>query len=222
MSKNILIVESENDKYFIEALIKKMNLRNIVISNPICKIDNYECLQGIDNLKNRLGRIKIEIKKREIEQVGIILDANNKGIPKRIEMINRTLQTIFTLEKDMKNINEFVEDKTEKVNFACYIMNVNGFGELETVLKNIKKKESIFADCLVSWKQCLSENNIQITQKDIDKFWVNIYQRFDCCDNIEKKQAGRKCNFKISMGKDIWNFDHEILEDLKLFLRMFK
>jgi len=27
--------------------------------------------------------------------------------------------------------------------------------------------------------------------------------------------------FQASMKKDIWNFDHEILEDLKTFLRMF-
>ncbi len=221
MSKNILIVESENDKYFIEALTTKINLKKIEVSTPICKVDDYECLKGIGNLKFRLERLKADIKKSGIEKIGIIIDANNEGIQKRIELINKALKSVFNLENDLKNINEFVEDKSENVKFACYIINVNGLGELETVLKFIKKDDSTFADCLENWKKCLKENDKEIKEKDFDKFWLNVYQRFDCCNKNEQKQAGRKCNFEASMKKNIWNFDHEKLEDLKTFLRMF-
>jgi hypothetical protein len=43
---NLIIVESENDQYFIEALIEKLNLRNIEVGKPICKIDDFDCLGG--------------------------------------------------------------------------------------------------------------------------------------------------------------------------------
>jgi putative transposase len=40
---NKLIVESKNDKFFIERLIKILNLQNIEVSEPICLID--ECIK---------------------------------------------------------------------------------------------------------------------------------------------------------------------------------
>ena len=43
--------------------------------------------------------------------------------------------------------------------------------------------------------------------------------RFDSCTKEEKKQAGRKCIFKASMQKNIWDFDHECLNELKAFFK---
>ncbi len=40
---NKLIVESKNDKFFIERLIKILNLQNIEVSEPICLIDECIC-----------------------------------------------------------------------------------------------------------------------------------------------------------------------------------
>ncbi len=51
MSKNILIVESENDKYFIESLTEYLNLSEVDIDTPICSIDDYECLNGLSKAK---------------------------------------------------------------------------------------------------------------------------------------------------------------------------
>jgi len=224
VSKNVLIVESVNDRYFIEALMNHINQKNIEISAPICKIDDYECLEGLSekNLQKRLFELKYSIDIEKNQRIGIILDANKKGIQKRIELINKVLKHVFSIETDMKNPNEFVRDKIRDVEFACFIMNLDGFGELETVLKSIKKKESFYADCLDNWKDCLEDNEKVITDKDFDKFWINIYQRYDCCSRNEIKQAGTKCNFAASMKKDIWNFEHKVLDDLKAFLRMFE
>jgi len=49
----------------------------------------------------------------------------------------------------------------------------------------------------------------------------NIYQRFDCCSKNDKKQADRKCNFEASMKKNIWHFEHSLLDELKGFLKLF-
>jgi len=201
---NLLIVESENDKYFIEALINHINL-NIEIDTPICSIDEYECLGGIGKLENKLYELKGRVAKDGIEKIGIIFDANSKGIKKRTNDIQKKIDLVF---------NSFSD-----INFSIYIMNVDGFGELETILKQIKLEKSTVADCLESWQECLPEDK-KLNQKEFDKFWIQIYQRYDCCTKREAKQAGRKCNNEVSLkNKKIWNFNHLILNDLKKFLK---
>jgi hypothetical protein len=222
VSKNLLIVESENDQYFIESLKAYLNIYDVDIDTPICSIDDYECLNGLSKakLEYKLQELKIEIEKRGIEKIGIILDADKDGIEKRIALINEALKVI---DKDLNllSCNNFIKSESLEVEIACYITNVEGYGELETLLKKIKSKDSPFADCLENWKRCLEEKNQSIKDKDFDKFWVNTYQRFDCCSKKEQKQAGRKCNPETSMKKDIWGFEHSVLDNLKEFLKLF-
>jgi len=54
---NILIVENENDKFFIEALVTHMNI-DAKVGNPIYTIDEYDCMGGMGKLKNRLEELK--------------------------------------------------------------------------------------------------------------------------------------------------------------------
>lgn len=213
---SLIIVESKNDKFFIEALIKYLNLKVATEVQSICE---FECLDGITNLENKFKDIKID----NYEIIGIILDANSEGIDKRIKFINDSLKDI-SLDVQLNKINEFKESKAIGVKFICYIMNVDGKGELETVLKMIKKKDSIYADCLSSWRDCvnksLDNNKENIKDKDFDKFWVNNYIRFDTCSKKEQKQAEKNCTLEKSFEKDVWDFDNKILDDLKNFLKL--
>ncbi|MEI6065678.1 MAG: DUF3226 domain-containing protein, partial [Pseudanabaena sp. ELA748] len=122
-------------------------------------------------------------------------------------------------------VNKFINLNVGDLNvqLACYFTNIDGQGELETVLKIIKQKESIHADCLESWKNCLVSNGKTIKDKDFDKFWVNIYVRFDTCSNKDKKQAGSKCTFEYAMKNkaEIWDLEHPALESLNQFLSLF-
>ena len=202
---NLLIVESENDKFFIEALINYMNLSNIDIAEPLCLIDEFECIGGIGNLEKKLYELKARVAKDgNIEKIGILVDADNKGKEERINETKELTNSIFSSD--------------DEVEFLYCIINVGGYGELETVLKEIKKKDSVYADCLNAWQECLPEDK-KIKKKDFDKFWVQIYQRYDCCSKKEAKQAHKKCNNEVSLkAKDIWDFEHKILNDLKEFL----
>ena len=202
---NLLIVESENDKYFIEALINHLNL-NLEVGSPICSIDDYECLGGIGKLEEKLNEIKAIVAKDGIEIVGIIFDADSVGVERRKSEIEEKISLVFGENSDVR--------------FEIYIMNVDGFGELETILKLIYSKDATIANCLEKWQDCLPEDK-RLNQKEFDKFWIQIYQRYDCCSKKEAKQAGKKCNNKTSLKeKDIWNFEHEILDDLKEFLKI--
>jgi len=231
---NLIIVESENDKYFIEALIDRLNIENIEIGQPICTINDFDCLGGISKLSNRLKAIKLD----KYDKLGIILDADNEGIENRIDLINNSLKEISS-DIELKAINTPIKSEELNLEIACYIMNVDGRGELETVMKKVKSKPSTYADCLDAWRECLETNGIAISDKEFDKFWVSNYLKYDTCIGKDKKQKARKCanelinnidNHQIennlksneyTIKKDIWDFDNRVLDDLKNFLLLF-
>jgi hypothetical protein len=156
----------------------------------------------------------------EIDKLGIILDADDKGIEYRIKQVNSIFKELeINIIFDCHN--ELKKDDTLDIEIFCHILNIDGYGELEDILKTIKTTNSIFADCLSSWKKCLEENGKHIKEKDFIKFWINNYIRFDTCNKEEQKQISKKCNFEKAMQKDIWDFEHQVLDSLKEFLRLF-
>jgi len=204
---NLLIVESQGDKFFIEKLLSVINEKSVTVDEPICNIDDYECLGGIGNLEKKLKFIKSKIKKEGIDKIGIIFDADNIGVEQRTKDIQNSINTVFG-----DNIS---------VEFKIYIIQVNGKGELEDILKIISTKDSYFADCLEDWKKCLEEKNITIADKIFNKFWINNYIMYDSCNSSKHKgNKSKYCIFEYAIKeKDIWNFDHEILDELKEFLK---
>jgi hypothetical protein len=182
--KNLLIVESVNDKFFVEALIQHLNLKNITVSDGfIYKINDFETLDGLNPTKllAAVNAVKFKIKKEDIQKVGILLDIDNESIADRLSLVNTALQSAFGNDTQIENINTFITipiDKVQDVSVGAYFTNVDGQGELETVLRTIKSEKSIYADCLQSWQNCLIEQNngIGLKTKDFDKFWVQMQQ----------------------------------------------
>lgn len=200
---NLLIVESDNDKYFIEALIAHINVE-IEIDSPVCSIDEYECLGGTGQLEKKFKSLESQIAKKGIDKVGIIFDADNEGVEAKTQLIQQKIDLVFGEDSDTE--------------FTIYILNVEGKGELETLLKAIKSKQSPIADCLDAWRQCLAVKDIAVKQKNFDKLWIQIYHRYDCCSKKDQKQAGRKCSNEASIIKPIYDFDKPELNELKKFL----
>ena len=120
---NSIIVESENDKYFIEAFINKLNLE-IEVENPICSIDDYECLGGYTNLKNRLQEIRFD----KVTKLGIILDADSVGIEGRVNFINESIKVVCS-DLELTKINELKRSEQLDIEIACYVMNIDDKGE---------------------------------------------------------------------------------------------
>lgn len=228
---NILIVESKNDKHFIQAFINYLNC-NIEIHPPIkIKEDDYEPLEGLNQakLKTALKALQAEIQKKDIKKIGIIIDIDNYTKQERLNFIDDCIKDVFNEAGTLSNTGQFSNipiGSGDDIQLSCYLTNVDGQGELETVLKAIKKEDSPHADCLEAWKDCIQRKGKSIKDKDFDKFWVDMYIRFDTCSNQEKKQAERKCsmknfNYVMENKKDIWDFEHPALNDLKNFLRLF-
>jgi hypothetical protein len=233
---NILIVESENDGTFMKAIVKKLNC-DIEVEPPIYKIDEYKPLSGLDETKltHALKALKAELPKRDIEdivKIGIIIDIDNSSEQERLGLVNQCIKNVFGPETEtLSNTKQFIDisgDNGTKAKLACYFTNFEGQGELETLLKAIKAKESPHADCLNEWRTCIESQGQQIGRKDFDKFWVSIYLRYDTCSNQEQTQAGKKCSmstagFKYVMEhkEGIWDWDNPALNDLKEFFKLF-
>ena len=238
---NLLIVEGKSDLPFVEALTKYLNLSNIEFGIPICKIDDYECLQGEGELGKQLKSLINDIKngRKEIRKIGIILDIDKNDLRQRIKFVNSQLKQLKHLLGQQYRIVEagqFIsltvptdddeDDEDIIIELACYFMNVEGIGELETVLKAIKAKDSLYADCLQNWRDCLKSHNQEISDKFFDKHWLHYYIRYDTCSEEEQRLAGdycdvRRLDYVFKNKPDIFNFDHDVLNELKAFLLMF-
>lgn len=214
---NNLIVESHNDKIFIEKILKILNLQNIEVSEPLCTIDECICLDGLGNLEKKLRELKLD----SINKLGILIDADEVGIEKRISEINKILKKL-DISIELKNINEFQKDSKNDIEIACHILNIKDKGSLDNILKAIAKSPSNYADCLESWKKCLEEKKEKVPETVFIKFWVNNYLRFDTCSKDEQKKSSKKCNFEKALEKDVWNFEHQVLDSLKDFLKLFQ
>lgn len=202
---------------------------NIQIEPPIC-IDDYECLEGLNPKKliTTLKDLEADLQKRDIEKIGIVIDLDNYSESERLEWVSECIKDVFEAEI-LSSTKQFIDICTKlgtNAKLACYFTNVGGKGELETLLKEIKAKDSPYADCLDSWKTCLENQGKKISQKEFDKFWISNYIRFDTCSKKEQKQAGDKCSmskfdYVMEHKKDIWDWDNPTLDDLKEFFKLF-
>ena len=241
---NVIIVEAENDATFIKAMVKYMNEQED--NNFSINLDSQKGYTTLNDktpnkeyrglsettLTRSLQRVKKRLEKEFIQKVGIIIDIDQKSQQERLDLVNKSMVNIFTEAEKMTNINQLVKIITidqQDIKAACYFMNVNGEGNLDTVLKKIKNHESIYADCLESWKECVEAQNKKVRPQDFDKVWTNNYLRYDTCTNQEKGDANAQCSyneegFKYIMENksNIWNLEHPMLEDLKTFLALFE
>jgi uncharacterized protein YqgV (UPF0045/DUF77 family) len=226
VGRNILIVESNNDKYFFQSVIKHLNY-NIEIEDSIFLEKDCRDMDGLnpDKLTKAIKDLKADIQKEDIDRVGIIIDIDRHSETERIKFINDCIVQVFPDTVPLDRVNQFIDLKFDdcQVQLACYFTNVEGRGELDTVLRAIKCQDSTYADCLESWRECLKNNGKEISDKDFDKFWVANYTRYDTCTKKEKKQAGSKCTLAAALQTKafIWNLEDPILDELKVFFRLF-
>jgi len=109
--RNILIVESFNDKSFVELLLSDLKLAQNTLTETIEIIDLHKFpdpdnpaneLRGKKNIGKRLNALSRDIRNRadykDVSKVGIILDMDSDTIEENLELINERLgKDIFDL-----------------------------------------------------------------------------------------------------------------------------
>ena len=226
MGRNILIVESNNDKYFFQSVIKHINI-DIEVASPIFLDEDYRAMDGSDSTKliNALKDLKADIQKEDIDRAGIIVDIDLHLEADRIKFINDCLIKVFPEAVPLDRVNHFIALNFDdyQISLACYFTNVDGQGELETVLKAIKSQDSTHADCLESWRKCLTLKDREITDKKFDKLWITNYIRYDTSTKDDNKHAATNLtlNYALANKSFIWDLEHPLLDEIKVFFRLF-
>jgi hypothetical protein len=208
---NIILVEGKDDKSFIEYL-----------KNVEAKAFAVEKLEGLskDALKRSLDSHKNSFLKKPFGKLGIIIDQDSFTKAERLDFVNECLQEVFGIQlTDTERFTEIVIDEMP-LEIACYFVNVDGKGELESLLTRIKTMPSQYSDCLEQWQNCLTE---KVSQKEFDKLWVHYYLKYDTATHQERQQAGKYCTLEYSLQAKthIWDFDSPFLDELKEFLTLF-
>jgi hypothetical protein len=93
-------------------------------------------------------------------------------------MVNNAIKEAFFDSKrieDILTVSSFKKIVAERweIQISCFFTNVDGKGELENLLKGIASKPTIYADCLDSWRECLTSKGKTISDKDFTKFWLS-------------------------------------------------
>jgi hypothetical protein len=101
---NILIVESENDQYFVEALAHNAN-------NQVWHIDKFEH-SSLDETKLST-KIGSALTTDGVQKIGILLDMDESNEKERIALINRSLKKAYeanfgeSLTMELSKTSEF-------------------------------------------------------------------------------------------------------------------
>ncbi len=210
--KNIILVEGKDDKAFIEYLIQDVEVKPFSV----------DVLEGLskDALSKRLDSLKTGFLKNPFEKLGIIIDQDSFITEERLAFVNECLQGNFNVQLSDNQIFANLEIDEIPFQIACYFVNVDGTGELESLLTRIKTIPSPYADCLQQWQNCLSE---KVSQKEFDKLWVHYYLKYDTATHQQRQQAGTYCTLEYSLKAKthIWDFDSPVLDELKGFLALF-
>jgi hypothetical protein len=228
-----IFVESINDQKFVQAVAK-----TIEIEATLHAINDETFFpKSIDKAGNNLKDfIKSQLKEAlngSINKIGIIIDLDDFTMLERFSYVNDAIKNAIQEEIGQKKIVNFTSENQMQtldiqgnaIDFACYFMKVGNRGHLDTVLKEIAMKRSDYANCLETWKVCVKGKSLQYDQNQYEKFWVNTYINLDTC--LSSKHKGNKekyCsmkNFEELIKKDIFNLEHECLNDLKTFLKLF-
>lgn len=219
ITKSSIIVESKNDGYTFEAIIRHMALAQQIEILDSELTPEFVYSPAEDNvekptaLKNKIkGLIKDSVQGRT-RKIGVIWDIDDKEISSRIELVNTAIDlAISDYIKQSKleikpNIPKIMDvgtfitisipidtDVTTDVEFACYFVGIKKGGalrgEIEDVLKIIQTKESPLADCVDKClPNCLHLPEDELRDKDLVKLWVNNYVRFDFLKKDERTSA---------------------------------
>lgn len=228
---NALITEGKDDGYFAAALIEDINTEK----KADYFFERYTALGGLDertlveDLKGKIG----EIRRGKIQRIGILIDQDLDSKAKRLSFLNEVIKKAYGKENVLENTDTLYLidlDEETSVEVACHFMNINGKGELETVLRAIKTKASPHADCLNTWRDCLEAQGAEVKEKEFVKSWIRDYIRLDTCSSSKfrgnkAKYCSMNCldNILARKGeKAIFDLKAKELTDLRVFLSLFK
>ena len=243
MKQAYLIVESKNDKFAFEAILRRMGIAGQVIVDAADLFDWREQpaegnLEKPTELVNTFSSTLGEISNGKYKTVGIIWDLDEFTPEQRQAQINLALQKAIEKHNSLDSSNvasisgqasasAFASIKVGKAEaqFACFFVGLNGRGEMEDILKSVAKNPAPLADCVnACLPKCLSElETSSFREKDLVKLWVENYVRYDVLPKKERNDKFTSKEKVMLASPRFFDFDRSDVPDLqaiKAFLQM--
>lgn len=209
--KNLIVVEGEDDKRFIEAYLKYLEINDIDIKDiniQIFPIGGHTPLAGF--------AVRIAKVLNANNKVSIIFDAN-ADYKERKEYVENQLK-----EHVEKQVDENIRDGRSIVGMVDIFLfpNNEGNGNLENLLEKIIKLEykHIF-ECFKKYKKCLKDfKQKQLQRNEKAKIYVpNKKTKIYIYQYVLGEQGRGPQEFKT----ENWDFEHKEAQPLKKFLTEF-
>lgn len=194
-SDKLILVEGKDEVNFFKALLKKIGIESDVY--------DYEGKRNFN--KKKFGAIKNSPGFENVKSLVLTMDADN-SVENTYECIKNVLGENETVCP--ANLNEFVEDNGIKV--GVYIMpDCENQGMLEDLcLKSVEEEDLL--RCAEGFLKCVDSSvSDEEKPKNVSKAKAQTFL------------AGKKEIVKsVGLGaqKDYWNFDHECMSKIKVFL----
>jgi len=230
--RNILIVESFNDKSFIELLLSDLKLTKNTLTEIIEIIDLHKFpdpdnpaneLRGKKNIGKRLNALSRDIRTRadykDVSKVGVILDMDSDTPEQNLKLVNEAIEYAFKTKVNLTDESEEVTIEipldrlnTFPIEVSCFFTkDQTGEGNLETLLYEIRRNPDIpvpYADCLALWRDCVSSSAspIQVAPGVFQKMWADNFLRAKAYE-LSSKDRKRILN-------DFEDKKHRIIERL--------
>lgn len=218
---NRLIVEGSEDKLFITHLLQTLGNVDVQEINPIDGIENFEYS---NKLEKALITVKNDVIKKSLKKVGLILDQDDKEND-RIAFLNKHIHIVFGKQYSLINQSESIQIEIDGaiLELSLFVMNVNGAGEMNSMLRIISTQPSNFADCLQHWKVCADPKSEIISNNEFDKLWVHYFIRWDNSTKEQRANSNKNCTIKAVLENkpQIFDFENKSLDDLKNYLNQF-
>jgi len=146
----------------------------------------------INGLKSILGDIFNET----YDTISIIRDLDNAPVEDKLTLINNALKAAFPDANQQIEAGDTLvpfaiknqsSGDTITIHIACHFVGLNGKGEIEDILKAIRKQPSPVADCIdAHLPDCLGLKEEALKDEDLVKLWPNHYQRYDTLPKQER------------------------------------
>ena len=237
MASTLLIVESPNDKAFMELLLAQPQAAEISTIQPT-EIEHLHNFLGTDGKEKRgktalsqklqVTRSELSKTKAHIQHVAVIVDADSPphgGQAQSLALINRAFEEAFGVDPRFSAPGEVITPTVDllgekiSLSLSCFLMqDATGEGNLDTVLKAIASRSCVESDCLEEMNRCVEAQTGQ-PMRDFTKQWVNYYLRSFAHKKQLNNAEARLHEVISAHGRDMFDLDAPLVAGLKAYLR---
>ncbi len=241
MIQNLIIVESPNDEAFIRLVLDFLAITNteatLINSTEIDHLHNFVGTDGKEKRGKDALPEKMEMLKRELlthyaqlQHISVIVDIDtpkspNGGKDKSLQLINDSFEKAFSISPNLievatpSNISTSIAGENVTIDVSCFlIQDETGAGNLDILLKKIAINSCVECECLELMSKCIFDKTSK-EMRDFTKQWVNYYLRSNASKNQLNNAEKRLHEVITEQGKDIFNLNHSLLNELKSYLQ---